>query len=119
MIKRMTKVLTTEEFAILINHTFESDAATWEQQPVNLEDWAWESYQAAKTTAYGKLPKKIKVEQPVEVHTCADTNHISTRMLALHEQLGQTYQNAAAPVVKKQLAKAGVRLAVILNDLWP
>lgn len=112
MITRMTRNLTTEELAILIDHAYEADAATWTQQPVDLEGWAWESYQAAKTTAYGKLPRKIKVEQPVEVKTCADADHVSTRMLALHEQLGQTYQNAAEPMVKKQLAKAGVRLAI-------
>jgi hypothetical protein len=39
-------------------------------------------------------------------------------MLALHEELGQTYQDAAAPVVREQLAKAGVRLAMILNGIW-
>ena len=40
-------------------------------------------------------------------------------MLALHEHLGQRYQDTAAPVIEEQLAKAGVRLAMVLNRLWP
>jgi hypothetical protein len=40
-------------------------------------------------------------------------------MLALHERLGQRYQEAATPVIEEQLAKAAVRLAMVLNHLWP
>jgi hypothetical protein len=40
-------------------------------------------------------------------------------MLALHERLGQPYQDAATPVIEEQLAKAGVRLAMAPNRLWP
>jgi hypothetical protein len=50
---------------------------------------------------------------------CADDDHISTRMLNLNEQIGQPYQDVAAPVVKQQIAKAGARLALLLNQLWP
>jgi hypothetical protein len=32
---------------------------------------------------------------------------------------GEAYEKAAAPVVEEQLAKAGYRLAEILNILWP
>jgi hypothetical protein len=40
-------------------------------------------------------------------------------MLLLHERLESPYQDAAAPVVAGQLTKAGIRLAMILNQIWP
>ena len=40
------------------------------------------------------------------------------RMLQISETLGDDYQNAAAPVVQEQLAKAGIRLAALLNSIW-
>ncbi len=59
------------------------------------------------------------MEAPQPVTTCADDNHVSKRMLKLKEQIKQPYQNASALVIREQLAKAGVRLAMILNQLWP
>jgi len=53
------------------------------------------------------------------VNTCADDDHISTRMLKLHEQLGGDYQKATESVIQERLTKAGVRLAAVLNALWP
>jgi hypothetical protein len=50
--------------------------------------------------------------------SCADANHASTRFLALHEDLEQPYQDATAPVVQQQIAKAAARLAGMLNELW-
>jgi nuclease S1 len=81
--------------------------------------WAWESHELAEAVAYGKLPHRIPVEQPREIASCADDDHVSSRMLRLDELLGQAYQDAGAPVVREQLNKAGVRLAALLNSLWP
>ena len=81
--------------------------------------WAWESHEVAETTAYGKLPHKVAIEQPREVASCADDNDIAGRMLRLHELLGKSYQHRAAAVVQEQLEKAGLRLAALLNSLWP
>jgi len=44
---------------------------------------------------------------------------VSQKVLALHERLGQQYQEAATPIIEEQLAKAGVRLAMVINHLWP
>ena len=51
------------------------------------------------------------------VHSCTDDNNIGERMLRLHVFAGEAYQETAAPIVQERLAKAGVRLAVILNDV--
>jgi hypothetical protein len=56
------------------------------------------------------------VEPPVSVNSCADDNHIGERLFQMQLTAGQVYQDAAAAVVEKRLAQAGVRLAMILND---
>jgi hypothetical protein len=53
------------------------------------------------------------------VDSCADDNDIAGRMLRLNENLGAVYQADAVPVVESQIAKAGIRLSVILNQIWP
>jgi hypothetical protein len=40
-------------------------------------------------------------------------------MLKFNEHSEQLYQDAAAPVIQQHLAKAGARLALLLNQLWP
>ncbi len=62
---------------------------------------------------------KIAIESPRPVESCADADHISTRMLKLDERLADPYEQATAPVVQEQLAKAGLRLAALLNSIWP
>jgi hypothetical protein len=37
----------------------------------------------------------------------------------LHEHLGDDYEKAAGAVIQERLTKAGVRLAAVLNALWP
>lgn len=51
--------------------------------------------------------------------SCADDVHISARMLKVHEHIGEQYEDAVEPVVEEQLAKAGARLAAVLNSVWP
>jgi hypothetical protein len=51
--------------------------------------------------------------------SCADDDHVSTRLLKLHEQVLQPYVDAVAPTISEQIAKAGIRLAMVLNQIWP
>jgi nuclease S1 len=60
-----------------------------------VEDWAMEGHALAVQVAYGKL------------------SHEATPIL------GDDYFNAALPVVELQIEKAGIRLANILNQLFP
>jgi hypothetical protein len=103
-------------FADRLEQRFHSQFTTWQREQVDLGRWALESHAAAERTAYGALPAAI----PVEPHTRdADCRSVSATLLKLHERLGEQYQDAAAPVVEEQLAKAGIRLAMLLNQLWP
>jgi hypothetical protein len=68
----------------------DSDKANWIHGTV--EDWALEGHKIAQQIAYGNLPGGPTPD------------------------LGQAYEDAAAPVVEVQLEKAGIRLASILNE---
>lgn len=102
-----------------VDRDFRAQISSWQSGTLDFDAWAWESHQLAESVAYGRLPHGIPIEAPRTVADCADDDHISTRMLHLDERLAADYQNAAAPVVQQQLAKAGARLAALLNSLWP
>jgi hypothetical protein len=78
--------------------------------------WALDSFERSRTITYGALPTRIRPEEPAEVKSCADGNHIATRMLALDEKIDNVYMDSAAPTIEAQLAKAAARLARLLED---
>ncbi|MGC2334134.1 MAG: S1/P1 nuclease [Candidatus Acidiferrales bacterium] len=102
-----------------IDRDFRLQFPTWRPGPIDFAAWAWESHELAEKVAYGRLPHAIPIEPPRPVASCADDDHISTRMLHLDERLGEDYENPTAPVVQEQLAKAGLRLAALLHSIWP
>ncbi len=59
----------------------------------NVRSWAEQSHRQAQLVVYGKLPRPV----PESL------------------QLGAEYQEAANPVVREQIERAGVRLAKVLN----
>jgi len=61
----------------------------------SVESWAQESFNAAREVVYDDLPQAATRGVP---------------------QLGEAYQREAEPVVERQLEKAAVRLAAILNE---
>jgi len=107
------------DFAAAIDRKYHSQIAAWQNSPIAIDDWAWESHQIAEQTAYGLLPRRVMIETPAPGGTCADDNHAAARLLELHEKLDAAYESAAYPVIKEQLAKGGARLALILNHIWP
>lgn len=109
----------TDVFVKTVSRRYESSVTPWQQGPVDFDAWALESHRLAEQAAYGRLPKLVPIEAPREVRTCNDDDRVSTRLLALDERLSEPYQDATAPVIEEQLAKAGVRLAMVLNQIWP
>lgn len=107
------------DFAAELETKFHSQMNSWQGPSINFDHWAWESHEIAEQVAYGKLPNAIRPEAWKAVNSCVGANYVSGRMFAMNEQLGQQYQDAAAPVIQEQLAKAGARLAMLLNQIWP
>jgi hypothetical protein len=104
------------EYAETLEAEFAANVEGWQKQGIHVEDWAWESHERAEKNVYEPLAPKIAIEPQVSVRSCTDDNNIGARLLALRLAAGAAYQEQAAPVVEQQIAKAGVRLAMILND---
>ena len=121
MIQNISQRQTVDQFAAALDQQFQSQEAAWQAAVIDFDAWAWDAHQLAETVAYGKLNKKITIETTLvpDLKSCADNNNVGARMLALNEKLGANYQAAATPVIQEQLANAGVRLAMILNQIWP
>jgi len=74
-----------------------ANAATWSRGDLNA--WASETHLVGVQVAYGRLPAKPPCGGP-----------------APFQALGQDYVDAAVPVVREQLGRAAVRLAIVLNE---
>ena len=110
---------TAQQIADELESKFKAQIPTLESEPTDVAAWVWEGHDVAENVVYGDLPNKVAIEKPRQVNTCADDDHISARMLKLHERIADDYESAAESVVLEQLAKAGARLAAMLNLLWP
>lgn len=119
IVERFSQGQTPQQTADALETKLRARSIAWQSKSIDVGAWAWESHRIAEELVYGKLPTKIRIETPKPVATCADDNHISARMLALDEQVDESYQAVAEPVVQQQLMRAGVRLAMLLNNLWP
>ena len=116
IIRRIMEHRSPTWFADFLDHRFQSQLISWQRKTIDFNQWAWESHQLAEQTAYGLLPTPIRPQRSARATPCRE---MSEKILALHERLTERYQNAAAAVVEEQLAKAGIRLAVVLNQIWP
>jgi S1/P1 Nuclease len=119
ILAKMTMEKAPEQVASDLDQSFRSRIVRWKTGSADVNEWAWESYQLGEKKVYGKLPVRIPIERPQVVKSCVDDNHVSARMLKLNERLEQPYQDVAARVVQEQITKAGARLALVLNQLWP
>jgi hypothetical protein len=118
-IRQVSRDDDVKQFAAELSREFASDIKTWQHQPLDLDEWAWDSHQLAVSVAYGKLSTPVNAEKPQTVNTCFDDNNVGNRMKALNEEIGTQYLASVTAVIKEQLAKAGTRLAMVLNQLWP
>jgi len=119
ILERATKGKTVDQVAADLEESYRNKIVRWQKAPANIDAWAWESFKLAQKQVYGKLPVRVPVESPQPITSCADDNHISSRMLKLDERLGEPYERMAVPIVTQRLAQAGARLALLLNQLWP
>lgn len=78
-----------------------------------VDDWAWESHEIAVRDAYA--PLGLAKEPFMTLASClAAPAGVRNRTVTLSRH----YLEMNEPVLREQLAKAGVRLAALLNGLW-
>ncbi len=94
---------------------FGSKYKDWTKHGIDFDGWARESHELAQKYVYGKLEPKVTAEAFDPAATCKDH---AQRYTDLHIKIDSAYQEAAAPIVEEQLAKAGYHLAEVLNQIW-
>ena len=119
LIEQFSQGETPQQLAAELENKFKPEIPAWESAPINLASWVWQSHQIAQRIVYGRLPVKLPVENPEEVKSCSADNRVSDRLFKLHEQLGISYDVSADAAIQEQLTRAGVRLAAVLNSVWP
>lgn len=119
IIQRMKGQEPVGQWAAALDEQFSAQRSGWEKAGIDVNGWAWEGHEIANSVVYARLPVQIPVEKNIAVKSCADDHHVSTRMLKLDERVSQSYVDAVAPTINEQIDKAGVHLAMVLNQIWP
>lgn len=110
------KNLTVTQMADALDAEYQKRGAGWTRHGTEFEKWLWESHTIAQNVTYGNLKPKIPVEQPQQMPDCKAEQ---LKDGALHLHVDEEYQRKAVPVLEEQVAKAGYRLAEVLNEVWP
>lgn len=109
------KHTTQPAYAAAIDERFAAKWPAWGDSKVDLIAWAWEGHALARNVAYADLNPAIPVEAP-ETHPDCDAER--GKIAAMHIIIGDSYFDAALPAIDEQLAKAGYRLAGLLNQTF-
>jgi hypothetical protein len=114
-----TDHLTQPQYARKVDERFAGHWPEWSESKADFLAWAWESHGIAESVAYGDLRPRIPVEPAAEGQADKDACNIErARVSALHIAVGASYDAEALPVIREQLAKAGYRLAGLLNSAF-
>jgi hypothetical protein len=81
--------------------------------------WAWDSHTLAASVAYADLKPPIPIASPNSgLADDAACTAERAAVAALHISIDDEYVSHALPVIREQLAKAGYRLAGLLNQTF-
>jgi hypothetical protein len=96
--------------------TLDEDFARSESK-IDVLAWAWDSHAIASSVVYADLKPPI----PISTAGTADQAECTAERAAvasLHISIDDEYVGHVLPVVREQLAKAGLRLAALLNQTF-
>jgi hypothetical protein len=108
-------IATTAEFAAVLDTRFLSLYQALSKEPApDPEAWAWEANAIARNVAYGKLEPAIPAVPQGTTVACPDRRQ---SVASLRIVIGDSYAIPAERAVDAQLARAGYRLARLLNSI--
>lgn len=110
-------------FSVVLAHMADQNRAAWSSG--SPPEWMAEAHGIAERVAYGDLTSAVSTPNlPVAMKGADDQKgcsdrHYDQRLFDLGLQVNFDYLKDAVPLVDQQLAKAGLRLANLLNTIWP
>jgi hypothetical protein len=107
------------QYARTLDARFSGDWPSWGEGKIETPAWAWDSHALASTVTYADLKPSIPISSP-SAGLADDAVCKSERaaVAALHISIDEEYVGHALPVIREQLAKAGYRLAGLLNQTY-
>jgi hypothetical protein len=110
---------TRPQYAGRLDERFSAQWKEWGEAPVNFLAWTWDSHRIAESVPYADLKPPIAVSPAAAGEADKDTCDVErANTAALHIAVGDEYEAEALPVIEQQLAKAGYRLAGMLNGIF-
>jgi len=104
---------TPEQLANGLDQRFHRKGKHWLREKPDVAAWIWEGHHVAEKVTYNKLRPKLPVAPAENGPGCAAEREKTS---ALKIAVDDRYAREAMPVIEKQLAKAGYRLADVLNS---
>jgi hypothetical protein len=108
---------TQAQYARTLDEDFARNWPLWGESKVNVLAWTWDSHALASTVVYADLKPPI----PISTAGTADQAECTAERAAvasLHISIDDEYAGHALTVIREQLAKAGYRLAGLLNQTF-
>jgi hypothetical protein len=110
---------TQPQYARQLDERFSARWKEWGESRANFLAWTWDSHRIAETVTYGDLKPEIPVAPAAAGEVDKDACDVERAHVAdLHISVGDPYEAQAMPVIQQQLAKAGYRLAGLLNSIF-
>jgi hypothetical protein len=103
---------TPAQMATALEQRFRSKGKRWLRDTRDFGQWIWEGHHIAEKVTYKKLRPKLPVAAAENGPGCPAERE---KTKALKIDVGEQYARSVMPVIDKQLAKAGYRLADVLN----
>jgi hypothetical protein len=113
------KKITEMTLADTLDKEFASRYQEWGTGKIDVEAWAWEAHKLGVSTVYGQLKPPLPLQPPaVGMTTRAMCDAGRAKVAAMHIPVEGAYTDMALPIIHQQLAKAGYRLAEVLNETF-
>ena len=110
---------TQAQYAKNLDESFARNWPSWGESKIDILAWTWESHGLASTVSYGELKPPIPIAPATAgLADQAACNAGRAAVAAEHISIGEEYVGYALPVIREQLAKAGYRLAGLLNQTF-
>jgi hypothetical protein len=110
---------TQAQYAKSIDERFSRNWPAWGKSKIDILSWTWDSHTLGSTVTYADIQPPIPIASPdAGVADQAACNAERASVAALHITIDDEYVNRALPVIREQLAKAGYRLAGLLNQTF-
>jgi len=106
---------TPAQLATQLDQRFHKKGRAWQHEKLDIGAWIWEGHHIAEKVTYKKLRPKLPIAAAENGPGCAAERE---KTKALNIEIDARYANTVMPVIDKQLAKAGYRLAGVLNTAF-